>query len=92
LCTISEGALFDLALEERAASCQKIQQAADQFGFPIYTVPLNLESVTPTLIDEPTFISTLDSEVSALFKSLPDISSKVELLTRMRLIIILKLR
>jgi hypothetical protein len=76
--------LFDLTLEERAISCQKIREAVNQFGFPIYTVPLNLESVAPSSIDEPNFSPTLDSNVSALFKSLADISSKVELLTRMR--------
>jgi hypothetical protein len=80
--------LFDLSPEERAASCQKMHEAAHQFGFPIYSVPLTLGSVTPTSIEEPTLNSTLDSEVSAMFKSLPDISSKVELLTRMRLVII----
>lgn len=80
--------MFDLSLDERAASCKKIHEAVDQFGFPIYSVPLNLESTAPTSINEPQFIQSVDSKVSALFKTLPDISSKVELLTRTRLILI----
>jgi len=75
---------LEVSLETRWLQRQQIVQATENFGFPIYSVPLNVNQIAPKLVTEADIDTSDDIRIAEMFKSLPDTTSKLDLLTRLR--------
>lgn len=78
--------MLGLQIEEREKQCQEILSQVQGTNIPAYIVPLTLGDVNPKELTSlgPNVDCTEDSQVTKLFISLPDLSSKLDMLQRLR--------
>lgn len=82
----AEGAVLGIGVEEREQQCQEILAHIQATQLPAYIVSLTLGEVNPIQITNtgPNVNTSGDTQISTLFSSLPDLSSKLDMLQRIR--------
>ncbi|KAF4532132.1 hypothetical protein B566_EDAN004138 [Ephemera danica] len=83
---IDEGAVVGASCEERKKQCLDILAVVNDSGFPAYVVPLTLGETLPQELSQSStnVVTDFDKEVSDLFTSLKDSTSKIDMLQRIR--------